>query len=165
MSIQVASRSAEISPCGQYRYLLTRSRMFGAGACTFIMLNPSTADGLVDDPTIRRCLGFIEDWGYRQLRVVNLFSWRATYPRDMLKQMDPVGPNGNRWIMDACSDANLIVCAWGANSARAVRARGDYVRSMLVSAGVKLHHLGLSTDGFPRHPLFLERSTKPEEWT
>ena len=164
MSIQVVSRSAEISPCGQYRYQLTRSRMFGEGACVFVMLNPSTADGLADDPTIRRCLGFLEDWGYQQLRVVNLFAWRATYPRDMLKQMDPVGPDGDGWILRACSDAERIVCAWGANPARAVRQRGDHVRSMLATEGHRLHHLGLSTDGFPRHPLFLERTTKPEEW-
>lgn len=160
----VFSRGAEISPCGRYRYLLTRSRMFGKGACTFVMLNPSTADGRDDDPTIRRCLGFIDDWGFEQLRVVNLFAWRATFPKDMLQQVDPVGPDGDGWILRACSDADRIVCAWGAFSAPLVQARALQVRRLLSDAGHRLHHLGLSKDGAPRHPLFLKRSAQPQEF-
>ena len=87
--VNVDSRSAELSPCNQYRYLLSRTLQQGTGTCTFVMLNPSTADGLKDDPTIRRCLGFASDWGFRHMQVVNLFAWRATYPKDMLKQLDP----------------------------------------------------------------------------
>lgn len=161
----IVSRSAEISPCANYRYLLTRTQLFGHGACVFVMLNPSTADGMRDDPTIRRCLGFVSDWGYHQLRVVNLFAWRATHPRDMLRQVDPVGPDGDGWILRATEDADMIVCAWGAQSAAPVRRRADQVRQLLVGNGRALHHLGLSFEGQPRHPLFLERSRKPQEWT
>lgn len=161
---KIVSRSAELSPCGSYRYLLTRTLQHGTGACVFVMLNPSTADGLKDDPTIRRCVGFVQDWGFQQLRVVNLFAWRATYPRDMLRQLDPVGPDGDGWILRACDDADRIVCAWGAQKARPVRTRADTVRSLLVGAGHQLEHLGLSLEGQPRHPLFLERVTRPQEW-
>lgn len=162
--IDIISRSAELSPGGQYRYLLTRTLLFGHGACTFVMLNPSTADGLEDDPTIRRCLGFIQDWGFHQLRVVNLFAWRATYPKDMLKQLDPIGPDGDGWILRACEDADMIVCAWGAQSQRVVRARAEQVQTLLRDQGMQLHHLGMAGNGQPRHPLFLERATQPQEW-
>lgn len=168
--IEVISRSAEISPCRQYRYLLTRTLarpryiIGGRGSCTFVMLNPSTADGLEDDPTIRRCLGFVDDLGFDELRVVNLFAWRATYPKDMLKVMDPVGPHGDDWIMRATSDANMVICAWGAHTHRKVKARAASVRKMLNDSGHDLHHLGLSAEGQPRHPLFLERSARPKRW-
>lgn len=48
---------------GEYRYLLDRDWWYpdhpkgGLERLTFVMLNPSTADGEVDDPTIRRCMG------------------------------------------------------------------------------------------------------------
>ena len=160
----IVSRSAELSPCAQYRYQLTRTLATGHGVCVFVMLNPSTADGLQDDPTIRRCLGFVQDWGFQRLVVVNLFAWRATYPKDMLKQVDPVGPDGDGWILRACEDADRIVCAWGAQTARKVVERADQVRRMLIEAGFGIEHLGLANAGQPRHPLFLPRDARPQVW-
>lgn len=164
MNPTVVSRSAELSPCGQYRYLLSRTLASGEGACTFIMLNPSTADGLKDDPTIRRCLGFVQRLGRREMRVVNLFAWRATYPKEMLKQLDPVGPDGDTWIAQACRASDPVICAWGAHSARAVRRRAEAVTAMLVEAGVPLHCLGMSADRHPRHPLFLTHDAALRRW-
>ncbi|MFO6262918.1 DUF1643 domain-containing protein [Pseudomonas aeruginosa] len=48
--------SAIISECGQYRYLLTRPGdcLADKGTAVFLMLNPSTADAALDDPTIQR---------------------------------------------------------------------------------------------------------------
>lgn len=162
--IAVVSRGADLSPCGSYRYQLSRTLPTGNGACVFVMLNPSTADGLQDDPTIRRCLGFVQDWGFRELRVVNLFAWRATFPRDMLKQVDPVGPDGDGWILRATADARRIVAAWGAHSSPTVRRRADHVRALMLQHGRAVHHLGLSKAGHPKHPLFLESSTYPTRW-
>ncbi len=162
--LPVVSRAAEISPCGNYRYQLTRALPTGAGSCVFVMLNPSTADGLQDDNTIRRCIGFARDWGYRELRVVNLFAWRATEPKDMLRQLDPVGPDGDGWILRATADAGLIVAAWGAHGSAVVRRRADHVRALMLEHGRAVHHLGLSKAGHPRHPLFIEASTKITRW-
>lgn len=162
--IDVFSRGAEISPCGNYRYLLTRTMLFGTGACTFVMLNPSTADGRDDDPTIRRCLGFVERWGFQQLRVVNLFAWRATYPEHMFRQLDPVGPDGDGWILRACEDADRIVCAWGAHKNPLVSARAAHVRALIRDAGHERYHLGLSKEGHPRHPLFIRGDAEPQRY-
>lgn len=162
--IDVLSRSAELSPCGRYRYLLTRTMMFGEGTCLFVMLNPSTADHAVDDQTIRQCLGFVEAWGYQRLEVVNLFAWRATLPRDMLGAIDPIGPAGDQWLLRAACGAARIVCAWGEHGRH--RGRGDAVRTLLQGHGHSLYHLGL-TKGHaqPRHPLYLARDTALQEWS
>jgi hypothetical protein len=53
--------SAIVSPCGQYRYLLTRTAESISpmkSTAVFIMLNPTTADATLNDPTIRRCRDF-----------------------------------------------------------------------------------------------------------
>lgn len=160
----IISRSAELSPCGRYRYLLTRTLAAGSGTCLFVMLNPSTADHTVDDQTIRQCIGFTSAWGYQRLEVVNLFAWRATLPRDMLTAIDPIGPAGDEWILRSAWRADRIVCAWGEHGRH--RHRGDIVRQMLQKRGCTLHHLGL-TKGHaqPRHPLYLARETALQEWT
>lgn len=49
----------------------------------FVMLNPSTATDMEQDPTIARCCGFAARWGYQELAVVNLYSWRETNPAAM----------------------------------------------------------------------------------
>ncbi len=160
----IISRSAELSPCGRYRYLLTRTQLMGSGTCLFVMLNPSTADHTVDDQTIRQCIGFSAAWGYQRLEVVNLFAWRATLPRDMYAAIDPIGPAGDDWILRAARGADRIVCAWGEHGRH--RGRGEAVRGLLQGHGHTLHHLGL-TKGHaqPRHPLYLARDTAPQEWT
>lgn len=162
--IDVASRSAELSPCGRYRYQLSRSlaTLTGSGTCTFVMLNPSTADHQVDDQTIRQCLGFVESWGFARLLVVNLFAWRATLPRDMYAAIDPVGRGNDRWILDAARASERIVCAWGAHGRH--RGRGDAVAAMLRGAGHTPYHLGLTREGQPRHPLYLARDTPLVAW-
>ncbi len=160
----IISRSAELSPCGRYRYLLTRTLATGTGTCLFCMLNPSTADHTVDDQTIRQCIGFTEAWGFKRLQVVNLFAWRATLPRDMLTAIDPIGPAGDDWILRAAWHADRVVCAWGEHGRH--RDRGNAVRRMLQERSITLHHLGL-TKGHaqPRHPLYLARETALQEWT
>ena len=65
--------SAVISDCQRYRYWLERDR--GERPLVFVMLNPSTADAEVDDPTIRRCRRFASDNGYTGIIVVNLYAF------------------------------------------------------------------------------------------
>lgn len=107
---------AIISGDGLYRYELQREvNPFGEGNCLFIMLNPSTADAMRDDPTIRRCKTFADAWGHRRLIVANLFNYRATDPMAMKKFYDPIGPDGDAAIMDAVYQCGTVVCAWGAH--------------------------------------------------
>lgn len=155
--------AASISQCGEYRYALHRTWEFTRPTCVFVGLNPSTADGNKDDPTIRRCVRFAADWGYGGLVMLNLFAFRATNPKDMLASNDPVGSKNDNFLKmyTTSSDVKLVVAAWGANE---TNGRDVEVRKMLAERGVSLHHLGLTKNGSPKHPLYLRADTKPQLW-
>lgn len=140
--------AALISPCGQYRYWLTRR--WSEGPCVvFVGLNPSTADASVDDPTIRRCIAFAKAWGCGSLAMVNLFAFRATQPADMFAAADPIGPDNDTWIRTASASALGTVEAWGAHGG--FLGRDVRVRELLQ----RRHYLRLTKDGHPGHPLYL----------
>jgi hypothetical protein len=143
-----------------YRYRLDRHWSGGRGLCGFIMLNPSTADELSDDPTIRRCIGFAKGWGYSGLIVGNLFALRATDPTVLLVARDPVGGGANALALaDLIEEAALIVCAWGQFAG--VGEHGAKAIALVRARGRLPHCLGLTSQRAPRHPLYLPASTRP----
>jgi hypothetical protein len=145
---------------GTYRYLLTR--VWGPGPrVLFVMLNPSTADGLTDDNTIRRCIQFARDWGYDGIEVVNLFALRSKNPKALLLAADPVGPKNDPFIQEAAGRCPLVVCAW--SSHKAVKRRRGQVVDLLRAAGVKPMCLKLAKKGKgePWHPLYLKADLRP----
>ncbi len=109
-------KSAIISECGEYRYSLSRIWDESLPAIAFLMLNPSTADGSQDDPTIRRCISYAKQWGYGVLHVVNLFAYRATDPQDLLEVLDPIGPENFYHISKTTASCQCIIFAWGNNA-------------------------------------------------
>lgn len=159
------SRGAELSACGRYRYTLWRTWSDGSPVL-FVMLNPSTADADEDDPTIRRCMGFARRWGAGGIRVVNLYPWRATNPRDLPPGPEvfgelPLGHERNaRAIADALDGAGLVIAAWGANPGP-WPSQPAVVAAQIRNAGCALQALGLTKDGAPRHPLYLRADAQP----
>jgi hypothetical protein len=155
-------RAATIDESGLYRYRLERvwSPLIPRRCC-FIMLNPSTADGTVDDPTIRRCIGFAKAWGFGAMSVVNLFALRATYPAQLDTAQDPVGPDNDEHIMMETSrkDCELVIAAWGAVGGN----WPDRCKEVETITGRNggLSCLGLTKDGYPRHPLYLRKNARP----
>jgi hypothetical protein len=152
----IAGRGAVISPCGEYRYLLTRVLQGPNPPLIFCMLNPSTADATFDDPTIRRCVGFANREGARALIVINLYAMRATDPRELLKALDPVGPDNDNTIKTVLRSAGKrVVCAWGAFPNAASRAM-DVARMLQREMSAELVCLGVTSKGMPRHPLYVK---------
>lgn len=146
--------SAVISDCTKYRYWLERDK--GANPLVFVMLNPSTADAELDDPTVRRCRRFAADNGYTGIVVVNLYAFRATKPKDLFLATDPVGLHNNRYI-DEAARAGDVCCAWGANGDPA---RAEDVIKIIRAAGCTPKCLGTTKDGSPRHPLYVKADQK-----
>ena len=171
-------KKSELSPDRKYRYTLWRDcadlEMFEGcndgergrdSFVQFIGLNPSTADETLDDPTIRRCIGFAKAWGYGALCMTNLFAFRATNPDEMKAFKFPIGEAyyNDLHLYQTAQEAALIICAWGKGGN--FLERGKFVVARLKEiAENKLHHLGLNGDGTPRHPLYLPKSYKPILW-
>lgn len=151
----------QLSKDGLYRYTLERTfdpvepSDLIAGTCAFIMLNPSTADAELDDPTIRRCIGYAKAWNFRRLLVGNLFAYRATDPKELLGAEDPVGPLNDRWLEVIRKEAQVVVCAWGAHKLAPRRAR------QVLGGVAGLSALKVTASGQPGHPLYLKKTLRP----
>ena len=150
--------TATISDCGLYRYDLQKIWQPRNGWVCWIMLNPSTADANQEDPTIRRCMGFAEKWGYGGITVGNLFAYRATKAKKMLKADDPIGPENDLYLERLSFAADLTVCAWGNHGAHLGRARR--VLPLLTNP----HYLRITKMGQPEHPLYLKGDLKPQRF-
>ena len=168
--------TAELSPDGVHRYKLTRRWGDGDRAVTWVLLNPSTATADVDDPTIRRCTGYAQRWGFDRLTIVNIFAIRSTDWRAVCDGLptrdatgsgpgdrsaphhDPVGgPRNDHAILEAARDAEFVVAAWGSHGSE--RGRAAQVRSLL--ADFDLWCLKIVSEHEPGHPLYLRGDLTP----
>ena len=150
--------SAKISGDGLYRYNLIRQWDLDLPRVLFVMLNPSTADGQSDDPTVRRCIGFARTWGFGSIEIVNLFAWRATNPRELAKVEDPVGFLNESSLRIARERSSLVIAAWGADPMVRVGER------LAIDVFWNMSCLGRTKGGSPRHPLYVAGAQAPEPY-
>jgi hypothetical protein len=148
--------SATHSPCQRYRYTLTRQWNRDGGRVAFIGLNPSTATAHLDDPTVRRCVNFARAWGFGSMVMLNAFAWRSTDPRGLRLTDDPVGPENDARVLEACKACLLLVACWGKHAA--YQSRAADLRKLLT--GFPLYAFGFNGDGSPKHPLYLSSHIK-----
>lgn len=158
-------KGAILSKCKRYRYVLWRIWDETTPKVMFVMLNPSTADGAQDDPTIRRCIGFAKSWGYGGMYVCNLLAYRATDPKELLKADNPFGEYNIWHIRRLIDEIERVVCAWG-NEPIVKRLYGGVSPYKLLGfARSKLSYLELSKNGIPKHPLYLKKNIQPTFFT
>ncbi|MEL6617898.1 MAG: DUF1643 domain-containing protein [Pseudomonadota bacterium] len=157
-----APSTAVYSDCERYRYSLTRMWDDGGQRVNFVMLNPSTATEVQNDPTVERCERRARTLGFGSFAVTNIFAWRDTDPRAMRAADDPIGPGNDAAILERADWADTVIAAWGTHGAHLDR--GLAVQRLLQTSGKPLFHLGLSKAGHPKHPLYLPYAQQPERW-
>jgi hypothetical protein len=141
-----------------YRYTLGRRWAPGGRRVCFCLLNPSTADASVLDPTLTRCFGYARQWGYQAMDVTNVFALRSTDPKGLREVEDPIGANNDAHIVELARDADLVVVGWGTHAR--LNERHSQVIELL--RGVcEMTCLGVTKDGFPKHPLYLRKDLEP----
>jgi hypothetical protein len=156
-------RSAVFSPCGNYRYSLTRAWDDTKPRVCFLMQNPSVADDREDDPTVKKCIGFARRWGFGSIVVVNIRAFVATDPTDVgcaaARGMDTVGPDNARYVRDAISQCMSLVVACGGDESML-----DAARETLAGCDVaaEISCIGYTKDDVPKHPSRLGYSTPRE---
>lgn len=155
-------REAVYSECEKYRYSLTCEWDPKRPRLLYVMLNPSKATELANDPTIERCERRARQLGYGAFRVVNLFGLRETSPARLKKARAPEGVGNADHIRQACDWTHDILASWGVHGAH--RGQGDKVEIQLRDSGKPILALGTTKDGHPRHPLYVSYATLPENW-
>lgn len=159
MSDLFLERDAVISDCGRYRYLLRRAWDHDRPRALFVMLNPSTADAELDDPTIRSCARLCRAWGFGSFEVVNLYGWRATQPEELGGKTDPIGPRNDTIMEAAINRCDVVICAWGAHHHPFGGERVNTVYGLIQQHRPLAYCLGLTKDGHPKHPLYIKTGT------
>jgi len=154
-----AVTGATFDPSGRFRFRLWRA--WGpaeAGRVAFVMVNPSTADAQVLDPTIRRCVGFARAWEFGRLDVVNLFPVRSTDPGNIqpdkasAPEPEAIAAENLGHVLDVARAATVVIVAWGKHGR--IADRDDLVAAQLRQAGIRLYCFGQNLDGTPVHPLY-----------
>jgi hypothetical protein len=138
----------------EYRYTLTRIWDSALPMITFVLLNPSTADAVELDPTLRRCVGFAKREGNGGMVILNLYAFRTKDPKVLMAAANPVGPDNDRVLAEI---TGTVVAGWGTN---AHPARVAQALALLP----RLHALGVTKDGHPRHPLYVPADAPLIEW-
>ena len=150
----LVNKNATFSDCRKYRYALSRTWDGKKKTVLFIGLNPSTADEKIDDPTIRRCINYAQNWGYGSLLMVNLFAYRATIPTELKNVKNPIGNDNDLHITELLKKADLAVAAWGNEGS--LLNRDKDVKKIIP----KLMCLKINKSGQPAHPLYQKKDLK-----
>jgi hypothetical protein len=150
----LVNKNATFSDCRKYRYALSRTWNGKKKTILFIGLNPSTADEKIDDPTIRRCIHYAQNWGYASLLMVNLFAYRATMPSELKNVKNPIGNDNDLHILELSKKADLAVAAWGNNGT--LLNRDKEIKKILPN----LMCLKINKSGQPAHPLYQKKDLK-----
>ena len=158
----LSKSTAIYSDCERYRYALTREWDAAGKRALFIMLNPSTATELQNDPTVERCERRARALGFGAFRVTNIFAWRDTDPRKMRAADEPVGPANDATILDGVAWGDTVIAAWGTHGVHL--GRGPQVAALLRQTSQPLYVLGLTKEGHPKHPLYIKYSQQPALW-
>ena len=139
-----------------YRFVLWRF-WNDAPRVLFIGLNPSTANELQSDPTIRRCIGFAQNWDYGGIYFCNLYSYVSTDPR-LLSSEEALHRANIPAITMATSLSVLTVAAWG-DGVELVE-NGKSVARHITKIIEPSLCFGLTQKGNPKHPLYLPGGTE-----
>ncbi len=148
------NNGAEFSEDRKYRYCLWRIWDETKPMVMFIGLNPSVANELSDDPTMRRVINFSRSWGYGGVYMTNLFAWVTSYRKELKLCKDPIGSVNNWWLNHTATKSQIIIFAWGGFPL--AKERGEQVCSIM-----KGYALEINKDGSPKHPLYIKGDTMP----
>lgn len=153
-------REAMFDETGKYRYQLSRIWDPTRPPAVFIMLNPSLANFDAEDPTVFGAIDFALRWNTGGLLVVNVFAYISPYPADLKAAhkagLDPVGAGNDAHLQAVHRASGISIAAWGAH-ARFLDRHGDVLK--MLRAIKPVHCLAVTEDGYPGHPLYIDRMT------
>jgi len=146
---------AKFSDCKRYRYALWRIWDESKPLVMFIGLNPSTANDVSDDPTIRRVKTISNNLGYGGFYMMNCFPYVSTDPKKLYDCNHSV--LNEEWLRSTAIKCQDVIFAWG--NFEVVRKLGvDYILSCIFPYAKALQ---INKNGSPKHPLYVKSNIQP----
>lgn len=158
--------SAIISPCGKFRLRLDRDLEQDGPVVAIGGVNPSTANAIMNDATIRKDMGFGRRLGWGRIIKFNKFAYRATDVRELAHASDPIGPGNDAIIEEIMREADIVIMAYGplAKLPKRLRTRWKAVAQIADRLSKTLYCFGTARDGHPLHTLMLGYDTPLQPW-
>lgn len=161
--------SAIISTCKLYRYRLEREVQAEGKVFAYFGINPSTADAIVDDATVRKWIGFSLRNGCSRFIVGNVFGFRSKDVKRLAAHTTETA-QGPEWAVhfnQIIADADVLVPCWGASDKipRHLRGTFDTVIEQLLASNKPVLHFGKTAGGQPKHPQMLGYDTPLTPWS
>jgi hypothetical protein len=147
---------ALFSDCRTWRYKLWRIWDATLPYLQFICLNPSVADAYRNDRTLVRCINYAKSFSFGGVFMTNAFAFVTPDPEEMKRAADPIGPENDYWLKEVSRDAGMVIAGWGLDGM--FMGRAEQVMKLIP----KVHYLKLSKDGYPCHPLYLNKDLRPQ---
>ncbi|BAW27538.1 DUF1643 domain-containing protein [Pseudomonas putida] len=161
--------SAIFSPCELYRYRLEREVQPEGITYAYFGINPSTADAVENDATVRKWIGFTQRNGGRRFIVGNVFGFCSKDVKRLAAHTVATakGPDWAEHFDQIIADADVLVPCWGASTKipRHLRDELDNVLARLVASGKPVKHFGVTAGGQPLHPQMLAYATPLIPWS
>jgi hypothetical protein len=159
-------RTADISPCGRYRWTLGRSWDAALPVLLAVMYGPAMADGNTDDQTVALLCHIAAHNGFGGLQVVNGIPLRTPDPALQASMVNEWAKTKEWSDRDRLQDnlavlsrevasAGAVLLAWGALASRCAD-WFDLVHETIAEAipfGVPVYCLGKTAAGHPLHPM------------
>lgn len=158
------SDGASFSTDRRYRYVLWRMWDIHKPYVNFVLLNPSTADEVNNDATIRALQRQAKAKSYGGIVVTNAYAYRATTPDDVKRAraagVDVIGmPRNEQALVVWAKNAGCVVAGWGANCDKIIDGRGRAIMTLMRALDVRVYAFALNKDGSPMPPLYISPSS------
>ena len=140
---------AEFSKDKKYRYSLSR-KWSEKEQVLFILLNPSKADDIDDDPTIRRLISISKNLGYGGFEVVNLYTIINPKRNKLYEKKRKFSEKNKKLIAKLVARHKTIIYGWGATE-NEPKWLNNIVKSPLC--------FNINKNGTPKHPLYLKKES------
>lgn len=154
--------SAIISQDEKYRYWLERDVRGWGYVYGYFGINPSTADAIIDDQTVKKWIGFTIRNGGGKFIVGNVFAYRTSKVKELAYVDDPIGKDNDFYINQVINKANILVPCWGNIHKTPAHLRKHFgmLLDKLIASGKPVKIFGKTKNGDPLHPMMLSYDTK-----
>ncbi|MDE3320402.1 DUF1643 domain-containing protein [Acinetobacter baumannii] len=145
--------SAIFSDCQKHRFRLERQLEGNKVVVAVFGVNPSTADSVNNDSTVKKWIVFANKLEARKLIVGNMFSYISPYVKDLATCGEVTNIENEKHLEDIIRDADVLIACWGARSKvrAALRPYFDQLMDKLKNSNKPVYCFGYTKYGDPRH--------------